>query len=261
MIQSSLFQGLVRLKNIGFAPSGILDIGAWVGEFSRGARQIFPEAHILMVEALPENGEILARVCRKLGNAEYVTSLVGDTEMKATSFFVVDTDKYPDLVKTGSSKYKDNLGCPQEEHSIPQRTLASIVTGNGFQYQLMKLDVQGAELDVIKGLGDHLSIVEVILMEMSLVQYNEGAPLMDAVLSKMRQLGFVLYDIVEEHRFEGGHLFQIDGIFVRPDSRYRLKPPFIRWAATTPSRRSQWRRSLRHLRHVVRDRIKPEHSR
>lgn len=254
MIQSNMFQGLLRLKNMGFAPSGILDIGAWVGEFSRGARRIFPEARILMVEALPENGAILAKVCRELGNAECVTALLGDREMEATSFFVVDSDKHPDLVKTGSSKYKDNLGCPQDEHTLPQRTLANILTERGTQFQLLKLDVQGAELDVIKGLGDRLSMVEVILMEMSLVQYNEGAPLIDVVLNRMSQLGFVLYDIVEEHRFEGGHLFQIDGLFVHPDSRYRLKPPFISWNPT-PSRGSQWRRSLQRLRSVVRERV------
>jgi hypothetical protein len=49
-----MFQGLVRLRDLGFAPTGILDVGAYEGNFSRGARQIFREAYILMIDALAE---------------------------------------------------------------------------------------------------------------------------------------------------------------------------------------------------------------
>jgi hypothetical protein len=91
---------------------------------------------------------------------------------------------------------------------------------------LLKLDVQGAELEVVRGLGCHLSNVDVILMEMSLVQYNKAAPLVDVVLSEASRVGFVLYNIVEEHRFLGARLFQIDGILVRPTCCFRPQPPF-----------------------------------
>jgi hypothetical protein len=86
--------------------------------------------------------------------------------------------------------------------------------------------VQGAELDVLRGLGCHLSKVEVMLMEISLVNYNKGAPLIDVVLSELSSMGFVLYDIVEERRDLGGRLLQIDGLFVRPTSRFCPQPPF-----------------------------------
>ena len=104
--------------------------------------------------------------------------------------------------------------------------LGSIVGERNVPYQLLKLDVQGAELAVLRGLGCHLSMVEVILMEMALVDYNNGASLIGAVLGELSRMGFVLYDIVEEHRHLGGRLFQIDGLFVRPDSRFRPQPPF-----------------------------------
>lgn len=224
---SSTFRGLMRLRDLGFAPTGILDVGAYEGHFSRGVRQIFGQARIVMVDALAEKGPVLADVCRKVGNADYVIALLGDREMDATSFFVVNTESHPGLVKTGSSKYRENAAFPHDERILQQRTLASIVADLGIPFQLLKLDVQGAELDVLRGLGNHLSIIEVILMEMSLVDYNKGAPLIDVVLSDLSQMGFVLYDIVEEHRRLGGRLFQIDGLFVRPSSRFRPQPPFL----------------------------------
>jgi FkbM family methyltransferase len=224
--RGTMFQALARLKDLGFAPTGILDVGAYEGHFSRGARQIFKEARILMLDALVEKGPILADVCRELGNADYVITLLGDRTTEAASFFVVNTDKHPGLVKTGSSKYQEDAGYPQEERTLQQRTLASVVASHPILFQLLKLDVQGAELDVLRGLGHYLSTIEVILMEMSLVNYNKGAPLIGSVLGELSRMGFVLFDIVEEHRQLGGHLFQIDGLFVRPSSRFRPQPPF-----------------------------------
>jgi len=60
---------------------------------------------------------------------------------------------------------------------------------------------------------------------MSLVEYNKGASLIDVMLGELRRMDFVLYDIVEEQRY-GGRLFQLDGLFVRPTSRFRPQPPF-----------------------------------
>jgi FkbM family methyltransferase len=191
-----MFKGVARLRDLGFSPTGILDVGAYQGDFSRGARKIFDGAAILMIDALAENESVLAAVCRELRNADYLIAVLGDSEMQSTSFFVADTASRPDLVKTGSSKYRENASFPMEERVLPQRTLGSIVASR--QFEFLKLDVQGAELDVLRGLGAELTKVEVILMEMSLVDYNKDAPLIDVVLSELRKMGFVLYDIVEE---------------------------------------------------------------
>jgi FkbM family methyltransferase len=223
---SSMFKALAGLRDLGFAPTGILDIGAHDGAFSRGAREIFKDASILMIDALREKEPVLADLCRELGNADHMIAMLGDRDTETASFFVVNTELRPDLVKTGSSKYRENSDFPMEERELQQRALGSIVAERGLSFQLLKLDVQGAELDVIRGLGSHLSNIEVILMEMSLVEYNKGAPLIDVILSELRKVGFVLYDIVEEHRYADGRLLQIDGIFVRPDSRFRPQPPF-----------------------------------
>lgn len=222
-----MYRALLDLSKMGFTPSGVLDVGAYEGQFSRGIRKIWPEAQILMIDALTENDSVLSAVCKEIGNAKYLITLLGEKEIEQTSFFVANTEINPNLVKTGSSKYKENAAFQQDERLLQQTTLAQIVSIRNPPYQLLKLDVQGAELEVIRGLGRYLSMVDIILMEMSLVDYNNGAPLIGEVLSEVRQLGFVLFDIVEEHRFNN-RLFQIDGLFVRPSSTLRPQPPF--WA-------------------------------
>ena len=221
-----MFQGLIRLRDLGFAPTGILDVGAYKGDFSRGARQVFREAYILMIDALAEKEPALVDVCREVGNADCLIAMLGDKEMEASPFFVVNAQIGPELIKSGSSKFREASNFPVEERALPQRALGSVVADTSRAFQLLKLDVQGAELEVLRGLGSHLSKIEVILMEISLVDYNKGAPLIDVVLSELNGMGFVLNDIVEERRDLKRRLLQIDGLFVRPTSRFRLQPPF-----------------------------------
>jgi hypothetical protein len=59
-------------------------------------------------------------------------------------------------------------------------------------------------------------------MEMSLLEYNKGAPLIADVIARLQQLGFVLFDIFELSRF-AGHLNQVDGVFVRATSNLRFR--------------------------------------
>lgn len=198
----------------------------YTGEFSERARSIFPEAFILMIDALEENQTALMETCKRIGNAEYRLVVLGDSENAATPFYVVDSEVHPNLVKTGSSKYKENAVFSFNERTLTQTTLRKLLKPLDRKFELIKLDVQGAELDVLKGAGEMVSDVEVAIVELPIVDYNQGAPSIDQVLSELRQLNLVLYDIVGDHRWHGNRLFQIDGLFVRPDSGFRPKPPF-----------------------------------
>jgi FkbM family methyltransferase len=224
--QARMFVALEELRRLGFVPGSILDIGAYTGEFSEAVRSIFPDAFILMIDALKETEATLAATCKRIGNAEYRLALLGDSERTDTPFYVVNVETHPHLVKTGSSKYEENAVFPHERRSLTQCTLKNLVQPLRRTFQLIKLDVQGAELDVLRGAGEILSDVQVALLELSLVEYNKGAPLIEQVLFALRDMDLVLYDIVGEHRFHGNKLFQIDGLFVRSGSRFRPKPPF-----------------------------------
>jgi hypothetical protein len=48
-------QALERLKNVGFAPSTIYDIGAFHGDWTKDARQVFPSAKYFLFEANADN--------------------------------------------------------------------------------------------------------------------------------------------------------------------------------------------------------------
>lgn len=221
-------QVLRRLRDRGFTPSGIIDAGAYCGDFAREARDIFPESFILLCDALAEQEAALRETSIGIGNASHVICLLGQAEIESVPFYVADTQSRPDLVKTGASKYRENADFPMQERRLSQQSLYSILDGRKEVFAFVKLDVQGAEVDVLKGLGPRLCDVEVILAEVSLVEYNDGAPLARALLDEFEQLGFVLYDIGDEHRYTDDTLLQIDAVFVRSESRLRARPPFWR---------------------------------
>ena len=222
---SETYRGLVRVRDRGFTPLSILDVGAHFGSWARSVRSIFPAAYVMMIDALPEKEDALAATVRDLGNADYRIALLGSEDLRRTEFHVVNAG--PNKDQSGSSKFKENTGFSMEVRWVPQCTLDSLVSDNVQQFQLLKLDVQGAELDVLRGASRLLENVEAILMEIAVVQYNAGAPLVAEVLAEMRRLGFVLHDILDEARAPGDDLLrQFDGLFLRADSPYRGRPPF-----------------------------------
>mmetsp|Transcript_11918 Transcript_11918/g.37287 ORF Transcript_11918/g.37287 Transcript_11918/m.37287 type:complete len:174 (+) Transcript_11918:3-524(+) len=121
-----------------------------------------------------------------------------------------------------------------------------------FRVELVKLDVQGSELDVLRGAPKVLRDAEVVLMEVPFAgSYNKGAPGFLRHLSFMDAAGFAPWDISELHRlndhgdFTGtGHLIQIDILFLRKGSRFWHS---VQEAISTVGRGTSVRRSaIRH---------------
>lgn len=100
-------------------------------------------------------------------------------------------------------------------------TLDGLLESTGFgSPDLIKLDVQGYELEVLKGATMALQSAAFVLLEVSTWQYNQGSPLIDEVLHWMRDAGFMAFDVVELSRRHDGQLVQVDILFARRDGSW-----------------------------------------
>jgi hypothetical protein len=79
--------------------------------------------------------------------------------------------------------------------------------------ELLKLDVQGFELEVLKGATRALAQARYVLLEVSIVQYNEGSPLIEQVLSWMAGQGYRTIDVFDMSRAPSSKLLQVDLLF------------------------------------------------
>ena len=203
-----------RLAKHGFRPNGIIDIGAYQGEWSRSIARIYPEAPILMIEALAEKKPQLEAIRALLPRAEIELSLLGRSEGADADFNVMET---------GSSLYSERSNAPRTRRSLKMHTLDNVLKNYPKLKKplLIKLDVQGAELDVLSGGSNALAETEVMQLEVALMNYNEGAPDMNAVLSFIAERNFVFFDICGFIKPNPKYLSQIDVLFVRKDLKLR----------------------------------------
>jgi len=204
------------LQQRGFAFSGVLDIGAYEGEFSILARQFFSDAAVLMVEPQPQKRAGLDALATALGGDVRVESvLLGDEDCDGRAFHQLRTP----FGSTGSSLYEELSDYPRDVLTLPMRRLDSLVRSHeGRVFDLVKIDVQGAELDVLRGASAMLGTVQALCIELSLHPVNRGAPLLAEVVATLDQLGFAMCDAVPLPR-DGGLQKQIDAVFVRKQAQ------------------------------------------
>lgn len=94
---------------------------------------------------------------------------------------------------------------------------------------LLKLDVQGYELEVLKGAEQSLPHIRVILAEVNLLDIHQNVPLLAEIVSWLNERDWVAYDICGlTRRPLDRALWQADFIFVPRHSPLRTDK---RWQA------------------------------
>ena len=199
------------LEGAGVSLSTVYDIGANKGRWARSMRRLLPRAEFFLFEANETHRSKLASrgfpffIC-VLGAREekrrfYSTGGTGD------SLYLENTENYRD------SDYRE----------VMTRTLTSLAKENRLPCpNFIKLDVQGAELDILEGGRDLLGDCHLIYMECPVMEYNVGAPRFDAYMQALSDLGFVPLQVLEQHLVNGA-LMQIDLLFIRKGSAALLQ--------------------------------------
>ena len=197
----------MRLDKISeyFAPTRILDIGANIGQFRTLASKFYPDSYIFSIEASQACEPYLANI-----TDQYMITLLAKDRSEYNFY---SRKGYP--TGTGHSMYKeltqfysdDQLEVLQQSG----RMLQDIFPAEEV-FDLIKIDTQGSELDIIQGGEDLVSKAKGVLLEVSITEYNEGAPLYDEVVRFMKERSFVPVAVVDEARNHGSH--QQDILFI-----------------------------------------------
>jgi FkbM family methyltransferase len=204
-------------------PTAIFDIGACEGEDSIRYARMFPDASIFAFEPMPGNVEMIHKQLRKYGVDQQVSvfPLALSSSAGPVSFYVSSgsPSHLPNIPEWNYGNKSGSLLAPDaiREHypwlqfdttiEVQTETLEYFCDSHGINsIDLIHMDVQGAELDVLRGAGAMLENTRAIWMEVENVPLYEGQPLADEVEAFMAANRFVkIKDTVSS--ISGDHLY------------------------------------------------------
>jgi FkbM family methyltransferase len=199
------------MKRRGFYPKAAIDVGAYSGEWTVSLLHLFPLTPVLMIEPQVARKKQLQALVHAHQGVELAPVLLGSTVASGVTFYQAET---------GSSVLPDPGNSGTQPTAMDMTTLDAVTRGTYFERpDFLKLDVQGYEIEVLKGAEQMLQAVEAVMMEVNLIAVYQGAPLAHEVVAYMAARGFRVYDISTFFRRPYDNaLWQMDMIFVRATS-------------------------------------------
>lgn len=152
-----------------FSPHVIYDIGANLLHWTNSAKQVWPSAEIVLFDAYEPSTSLYEGYKNHVG-------VLSDTDGKVVKFF--QSDRFP----SENSYYKslDDIMFPPDRF-LKKRTstLDMIVSDSSDTFplpNLVKISVQGCDLDVLKGGQSVLKNATFLIVELQHTEYNKGTP-------------------------------------------------------------------------------------
>ncbi len=194
----------------------LLDVGANRGQFSLMVRHHFPDAPIHAFEPLEPEGKLLQSVVTD--PLTYYPVALGANAGEAT-FHVTSRRDSSSLLMPGSVQQAASGVTLTTSINVRVARLADIVDLATLPRPiLMKIDVQGGELDVLKGAADKLQLIDSIYTEVSFVPLYERQPLASDITSFLHERGFALRGVYNHFFAEGIGPTQADFLYVNGGS-------------------------------------------
>jgi FkbM family methyltransferase len=190
----------------GVEPTLVVDVGANRGQFAAAALHRWPRARVLSFEPLD-------------GPAERLRA-IRDTRLTVHQVALGSTEGALDLHEHAYSASSSALESLDPTAAIglrrvPLHTLDSALAGIELASEstLLKLDVQGYEIEVLGGARRSLPLVQAILVEQALVGTYAAQPLFDSVHEVLRDLGFSLARLIDWRRV-AGQVIEVDALYL-----------------------------------------------
>jgi len=185
-------------------PRAILDIGANAGAWSTSVRNQYPDSKILMLEASDAHIPALEETVYNIDNAKYriaaLTAHDGDLIL-------------PDAAQTDLSPHKKTarqisitLDTLVREEATDGEHIDSFLDADKDVFDLIKLDIHGAELLVLQGGMETLSKASVIQFVATSVALQPNDSCFFEMDQLLRSKGFYLYDHADDDANEATKL-------------------------------------------------------
>lgn len=214
LVSFGLLANLVALRRRGLLTGidGVIDVGANAGQFAFMASRALPGVPVHAFEPDPAVFAQLEATCTRFG-IRGTRHNVALADSDGTQLF----HRQADSVNSSLLPRTDHAAAGTFE--VPTRRLDALLPAPiDASRLLLKIDVQGAELHVLRGATGMLDRVQRVIVEVSFVRsYAGGADALD-VARWLHDHGFRLFDLLDTLRTDardGAGLKEADLLFVR----------------------------------------------
>lgn len=200
--KGDLISFFLNIRERGFEPACIVDIGANRGKWTSKAMRVFPHAEYFLVEPQQEMAAELDRLRDKQPNVKWLNAGVGD-QCGELPFTVV-----PDTVSSSFTfSAADAEASGYQQRKIPLVTLNEIVDNHiGMIPDLVKIDAEGFESRIMSAASKLIGKTELFLLEAPLVDPPNGEwSSFIELITMMKEMQYEVYDFTSFQRrpFDG----------------------------------------------------------
>lgn len=191
----------------------ILDIGGGNGDTAAIFAKHFPKTKIVVMEPVKKNLANMAAVLSANSNLVLIPKAAGSktaTEkifigrnQNASSFFEMKADDKSKLF-SGDIEVAD-------VESVEVVRIDDIVLASE-KVSILKMDIQGAELDALKGASETLKRTSIVVLEVNNHDHYKGAPRYNEIDAYLCEQDFELFDI-HPSTYDDGKLKEWDVIY------------------------------------------------
>jgi FkbM family methyltransferase len=199
------------IRRLGFRPRTIIDVGVANGTPELYAA--FPDAQLILVEPLAEYFEEIGRLLARRRGVHIPAaagSSEGELELRVEPRWTERSSHYSlhPLIRTGDTP---------TPRRVQVTTIDRIIANHAFPEPFgLKIDTEGAELEVIRGAAATLERTLFVIAEVSVLHNRfEGSYSFAQFIAAMDQAGFEVCDLLAIGRTNSSHVNLLDLVFQR----------------------------------------------
>jgi len=213
--RSTLEEGFQQLHHVGMRPATVIDIG--VADGTPELYETFPEAAYLLVDPLEQWAPVVREIAATLGGIYERVAAAGSAGTRRI--------RIPESRAHATFYEKDDSAGNRDwvQQEIITARLDDLVRKHALAAPyLVKVDVEGAELEVLRGARETLESALAVVLEVTLFDVFAGGATFAEVVAFMAERGFVVYDVVGGFcRASDRALYQLDLVFLPAASPFR----------------------------------------
>ncbi len=206
----------------------IFDVGAYVGEIVATYKRMFPQSTIYCFEPFPDSFQKLNRFS---GDASIKAHQIAFSDKEGKTTFHINVDlSCNSLLPPTESDFKcySAKSIKDGEIQVETNTLDNFCASTRRSFiDILKLDVEGAEVKVLEGASRMLSkqAIKLIYSEGMFIPHDDGGCLFHELAAFLIRYGYTLLNLYHLRSARNGQLKWGNAIFLSPEIRAGIKNP------------------------------------